>query len=215
MNCEKKNIKKFLKQSTTTIGRLLYKTYNAKHPECKACNRQYNHDLFAVCCPYHFSLRPCKAMFILQEPPREKEDDCVCCFCHHDQTAFNLRYFIEHHKIDSKQVYITNAALHGSKSEGETHNCSKILEEQINIIKPNIIVVFGGDAHKSLSVALKNKLPQLSSRLRKLKFGDYIKLGSYIIFTTYHPSSRNFNAKKGKDIEKHWEEIAKVLPKKI
>lgn len=158
--------------------------------------------------------RKVEAMFIFQEPPVAIEDDFIC-FHHHDQSAINTRYFLEHHNIDPKRIYLTNAILHGSKEIKATQKvkkaCSEILRRQIDSMTPNIIVAFGDMAawglERALGIEKLEYLPKIRKVLRESKVLKVCK--------TYHLSGLNFSANKlGQEIENHWKKLAKMLPQK-
>lgn len=205
---------------------LLRSAKEAALAECKDCPRSLSmlgndERLFASCCKDHYSLEPCLVMFIYRDPSRSKvgcaKDNLICCYCHDDQTALNHRKLMEHYKIDTKQIYNTNAVLCGSRSKNSApstaviRKCSKVLRRQIELINPGIIVTFGLEAVKTTCLALDLDAPKRMSDVA----GREIQSSGPAIFPTYHLSPLNYNTnKKGSVIERHWQYLSSILPKK-
>ncbi len=120
-----------------------------------------------------------------------------------------------------EDIYITNAimcARNGTHYRGDnislkvsTRNCSKYLKEQIEIVKPKVVVCLGYYPLYSLSLAYSFSIGKtLSSTLNQQK---EIYVDDFIIIPLYHPTAqitkelqleqyqRIWNYMKGKDYE--------------
>lgn len=124
-------------------------------------------------------------------------------------------------KIKRKDVYIANIVkCHPMKdpktpeargndrppADDEMNLCGKILEEQIKIIKPAVIVALGSSASQFLL-----KTDSTISSLR----GNWQEYNGMKLMPTFHPSYLLRNPSKEKGSPKHlmWQDIKKVLQK--
>lgn len=139
--------------------------------ECSRCPRRQpaGGSIFASCCPEHWSLTACPAMFVFRDPSVSKKgcagDGKVCCYCHEDGTARNHRNFMSRFGIDSTQIFTTNAVLHGMEGKnsdppmGAIRCCANTLRRQIDLIQPEVIVTFGKTAIQAIYLIFNQPPP--------------------------------------------------------
>ena len=125
----------------------------------------------------------------------------------------NLNYLITLSGLDRcKDILITNAfpfrTYEGNKnrtpSAKELKIGAKLLEEEIEIVKPSLILLLGNSAIKAFSYIDKFK------EVKNLKKCGIYEISSYKIGLCFHPSPLAFNRK---DIRNSLEEFFKKLGK--
>jgi len=123
----------------------------------------------------------------------------------------NLNYLISLSGFDRKRDFlITNAfpfrTFKGNKNRTpnsqELKIGAKLLEEEINIVKPSLIILLGNSAIKAFSYI------EWAKDVKKLKKCGVYKIGDYKVGLCFHPSPLAFNRK---DIRESLEKFFKSL----
>jgi uracil-DNA glycosylase len=215
-----------------------------KHEACKSCPWAKPGMAFGKSCQDHCHnwarSDHADVMSILQDPggttPEHTEKLCAVCNSANpsDKTARYCFDLARAAGIDLKRWYVTNSTKHGiatsrfSKSEQEAFKsheesarfqCARVLLDEINIVKPKLIIVSGGKALASLQNAgIVNA--------EKLGFGHWVRISPVTVsnlpgngqavklFFLYHTSARVTNQtlsrlydesipEKIKEIQKH------------
>ena len=113
------------------------------------------------------------------------------------------------------KIFITNAIMCARKGHNyrgdniklkeSTLNCCNYLKEQIEIVKPKIILTLGYYPLLSLSKIFYFKIDKsLSSTIKSL---NIIKVDNYIIIPLYHPTAQIKKEKQLEQYKKIWENI--------
>ncbi|MBP2114098.1 uracil-DNA glycosylase [Paenibacillus silagei] len=120
-----------------------------------------------------------------------------------DQTGKNFEELLLSAKLNRQQCYITNAVLcvpidergnNSTPKESEIRNCSGLLLEQIQIIKPRLIVTLGKSALMALYKISKHqiKIPIINE---KPSVHDW---NGFKVLALYHPSPKVMNMFRNK-----------------
>ncbi|OMD93552.1 uracil-DNA glycosylase [Paenibacillus odorifer] len=121
-----------------------------------------------------------------------------------DQTGKNFEELLLRSELNRQQCYITNAVLcvpidargnNSTPKESEIRNCSSFLLEQIQIIKPRLVVTLGKSALMSLYKIRKHqiKLPKVNE---KPSVHDW---NGFKVLALYHPSPKVINMFRNKE----------------
>jgi uracil-DNA glycosylase len=119
-----------------------------------------------------------------------------------DHSGNNFEEFISTINLSRSNFYITNAVLclpldkegnNNTPTDGEIKNCSKFLSEQIELIKPEIIITLGSSALKSLNYIQKH-----SFTLKK-DVGVLRLWNGYDLLPLYHTSPKVLNMYRSKE----------------
>lgn len=142
-------------------------------------------------------------LMFIGEAPGETEDKTGQPFV--GRAGKLLTKIIEAMHLSREKVYIANIVKcrppgNRNPQEEEVNDCFPYLLEQINLIKPKIIVVLGAVALKSL---LKNK--KLSITMLR---GKYIDWNGYKLMPTFHPAYLLRNPPDKKYV---WADMKKVM----
>ncbi|QEK10899.1 uracil-DNA glycosylase [Crassaminicella thermophila] len=136
---------------------------------------------------------PDASIVLVGEAPGAKEIELKRPFV--GQAGKNLEEFLEVLELKREDIYITNVVKirpykinekTGRKSnrapnQEEIKKYEKYLFEEINIIKPKVIVTLGNVPLKSI---LKDKKATIGS-----KHGTVIEMDKFFVFPLYHPAS--------------------------
>ncbi|WP_313638299.1 uracil-DNA glycosylase [Paenibacillus sp.] len=121
-----------------------------------------------------------------------------------DQTGNNFDELLLKAELNRQQCYITNAVLcvpidergnNSTPKESEIRNCSGLLLEQIQIIKPRLIVTLGKSALMALYKIRKHQI-QLPIINEKPSVHDWNGLK---VLALYHPSPKVMNMFRNKE----------------
>ena len=147
-----------------------------------------------------------KIMFV-GEAPGEEEDRQGLPFVGRSGKCLDKMFTLA--GLDRKEVFITNTVKHRpSKNRApkatEIKTCKELwLDQQIEILKPKLIVVLGGVALK----ALTNE-----TSVDKLH-GEVIEKDKQQYFVTYHPSAALRYQENRKKMENDFRKLKKMLNK--
>lgn len=131
-------------------------------------------------------------MFIGEAPGRLGADDSGIPF-HGDKAGHNFEELLKFVNIDRSIIFVTNAVLCNPRDESgnnstpiknEILNCSKFLQEQIDIINPKVIATLGRVALESLNHISKHNLT-LKESVRTAN-----KWYNRVLIPLYHPGQR-------------------------
>ncbi|MES2265243.1 MAG: uracil-DNA glycosylase family protein [Bacteroidota bacterium] len=131
-------------------------------------------------------------MFIGEAPGRLGADDSGIPF-HGDKAGHNFEELLKFVGIDRSIIFVTNAVLCNPRDDegnnstpirSEILNCSKYLQEQIDIINPKIVVTLGRVALESLNYISKHSLTLKDSVRTATKWYNRI------LIPFYHPGQR-------------------------
>lgn len=125
-------------------------------------------------------------------------------------SAFQENFFLEEDFLDD--IYITNAIMCARKGFGyrgdnidlkkSTRNCSVYLKEQIELVKPKVIVTLGYYPLYSLSLSYSFSIHStLSETIEKY---PEIKLEDFIIIPLYHPTAQITKEKQLEQYRRIW-----------
>jgi uracil-DNA glycosylase len=112
-----------------------------------------------------------------------------------DQTGRNFESFILNAGISRNSIFVTNAVLcnprkvngnNDTPTKSEILNCSKYLEETLDIIKPKYVVPLGKVALTSLKM-----IHPLNIELRE-SVGQLFTWNGYQLYPLFHPGPRAF-----------------------
>ena len=133
-----------------------------------------------------------KVMFVGEAPGRLGADGSHLPF-HGDKAGHNFETLIEQVGISRYQVFVTNAVLCNPKDEAgnnstptaiEIANCAPFLKEQIELLKPTIVVTLGATALKACALVEPHTLSlNASVRTKNRWFGR-------ALVPMYHPGQR-------------------------
>ncbi|HOK40423.1 MAG TPA: uracil-DNA glycosylase [bacterium] len=140
-------------------------------------------------------------IMIITSPPDEIEDENGIIFSGEDKELFNN--MMKAIGLDANKLYITSIVKCHSKehkllTEKEIFECMKILEEQIEIIKPKYILIFGNTAAQYFLKKYKTGITQLR--------GIIEKRNDYYVMATLHPKAI---MKKPSEKRLVWEDLKK------
>jgi len=139
----------------------------------------------------------------------------------------NLSFLIDHAGLDRKRdVLITNAlpfrtfenGAKGRKNRTPTKDelriGSLLLEQELIMVKPSVILVLGGSAKTALKF-----IPDLYNEVKKMERNTYKEIEIYgfktIVTFAYHPSPLVYNTKaKAADLRSYFKGILPTLIKK-
>jgi uracil-DNA glycosylase family 4 len=201
------------------IAELLAAAKHAQLPECQRCERR-GAPGFGVPCAKHFATGAAPAMFVLRDPGSAEggavATQRLCVYCNSDRTAINGRRFLDAHQIDSTKIYPTNAVLHAgytkaTPSRAAIAACARVLQRQIDLVDPTVIVAIG--QHGALGVIQALGAPSALRALWTSQRGQPIQYGGRTIFATYHWSPLALNPNRA-EAEAHWQQLAKLLPRR-
>ncbi|MGY4538655.1 uracil-DNA glycosylase family 4 [Mucilaginibacter sp. UYNi724] len=131
-------------------------------------------------------------MFIGEAPGRLGADDSGIPF-HGDKAGHNFEGLLKFVGIDRSIIFVTNAVLCNPRDDSgnnstpiksEILNCSKFLQEQVDVIKPKIVVTLGRVALESLNYISKHNLT-LKGSVRTAN-----KWYGRLLIPLYHPGQR-------------------------
>jgi uracil-DNA glycosylase len=108
--------------------------------------------------------------------------------------------------LKREDVYIANMVKHRPPNNrdpfpGEIEACAKYLEEQINLIKPKVVIPLG--RHALAKWFPKDTISRVHGRPRRV--------GELLIFPQYHPAAALHNPGVRPAIERDFQEMARLL----
>jgi uracil-DNA glycosylase family 4 len=133
-----------------------------------------------------------RLMFIGEAPGRLGADDTGIPF-HGDKSGHNFEALLAATGINRSDVFVTNAVLCNPKdsagnnstpSSSEIVNCSSFLREQIDIVKPSIVVTLGTTSLTACGALEPHKL-QLAKHVRTAH-----QWYGRLLIPAYHPGQR-------------------------
>jgi uracil-DNA glycosylase family 4 len=152
-----------------------------------------------------------KVMMIAQAPG-EFEDKTGRMFVGPSGMIFHKLLTNAGIKID--EIYMTNLIKCyiprcRRPSKDEIEQCSKYLEQEINHVKPKVIVPLGFHATRYIMKRFELKRP-ISKEYHNL-FARSIEVDEYLIFPLRHPTALLFNSGKRDLMEKNYAKIRSIL----
>ena len=119
--------------------------------------------------------------------------------------------------IDRKNVYITNILKcrppkNRNPLSNEIKQCTKYLDEEINIIKPTVISPLGNFASKFILEKYDFNFEKISLTHGKI-LRKKLKYGNINIIPQYHPAVAVYNKNMIKTLEKDFKIIKKLIEK--
>lgn len=164
-------------------------------------------------------------IMIIGEAPGGTEVELGKPFC--GPAGKNLSFLIEYAGLDRKKdILITNALPFRTFEEGangrknrtptkeELRIGSILLEEELIMVKPSVILVLGGSAKTALKF-----IPDLYKAVKNMERNSYKEIEIYgfktIVTFAYHPSPLVYNTKsKAEDLKLYFKDILPTLIKK-
>jgi DNA polymerase len=151
-------------------------------------------------------------IFFIGEAPGKKEDEMGMPFV--GAAGKFLTEMLNACKIDRKDVFITNVVKHrppGNRDPlpDEISSCFPFLQEQIDAIRPKVIVLLGRHALNRFLPDLRISDVHGSAMRAKGPFAE-----KHIFFPVYHPASALYNPKMRDTLIKDMKKLP-VLLKKI
>jgi uracil-DNA glycosylase family 4 len=128
-----------------------------------------------------------------------------------DRSSENFEELIAHIGLKRKDVFITNAVLCNPLANGnnsrptaaEIKNCSNFLQEQLDLVRPEIVATLGSVGLDALNRLTGSKL-KLKEVVAKPQFSD-----KFIHLPLYHPSPRVTNWQRTMTLQKR--DFRKIL----
>lgn len=163
---------------------------------------------FSRSCPEHYALDNPLIFGVARDPagsPNSATETNVNCFiCNQDQTARNMKSLSKKLGIPIDKWYATNAVMHGIHGDNKKPNsktlkhCRHVLEEQIRLLTPRLIIGFGSVAHSSLYQIMpfyepRSKFKEIVMDSNKLLRGPWEWINDSYIVVLPHPSLRGTN----------------------
>lgn len=154
-------------------------------------------------------------MFIGEAPGRLGADESEIPF-HGDKAGHNFEELLSYAGLSRSDIYVTNAVLCNPKdvkgnnsppNNSEISNCSNFLKEQINLIKPKIVVTLGGSALKATAQIEPHKLALREHVRSASKWFD-----RYLI-PLYHPGQRAMISRSMANQRSDYKFVADILKK--
>ncbi len=113
--------------------------------------------------------------------------------------------------IGREEIYITNAVKCRPKNGaspriGEIRKCSPYLRQEIEMVKPRIIVPMGNSALRALGLVLNQRFPKISEIA-----GKRIHLQGYEVVPQYHPAAILRNPKKMESFKLNFLSVSRIL----
>ena len=222
MNTKNENLEEFLNRARK--GEL---------ESCQGCPRRPTLDnltVFSENCKAHFASSHPLIMCLTRDPagsPGGSARTQVNCFyCNTDQTAQNVLHlfnkYLRIHGITPRDWYATNAVKHGTIGENKApdvvtiQKCSKVLEGEIQDLKPKIIIAFGKEAAESLAVISYFKNYRSTVRDMVADAEGHIRPPCRWLYDTYvavlpHPSNRGINNYGWSTVEGWWKQLGQCI----
>ena len=121
---------------------------------------------------------------------------------------------LQNAEIHRQDIYITNLIKCylpkcRRPSKNEIEQCSAFLDNEIELINPQIIVTLG--FHATRYIFTKFNLNRPPKNEYKNLFGKQFNAGDRIIFPVRHPTAILFNPEKEKIIQENYNQISKIL----
>lgn len=171
--------------------------FNILNKTCQSCRLcpQVMHD-HAFIGPENGSL-DADLMFIAEAPGNARDVPLIPLFG--NQSGNNFSKLLAHAGISRSKIFVTNALLHSPIRQNgtmrqprasELKNCSRFLNEQISIVKPQLIVAVGRVAVDQL-----NKMSGLEMPLDPY-WTHFWKIKQCYVTTVYHPSPNVMSSKR-------------------
>jgi uracil-DNA glycosylase len=144
-----------------------------------------------------------KIMFIAEAPGRLGAEISRVPMCG-DQSGENFEELISSINLTREDFYITNSVLclplnnegnNDTPKENEIKNCSYFLSEQIELIKPEIIITLGAKALKALNY-IRNHRFALNNDVATLHLWN-----GYYIFPLFHTSPKVIRIHRDMDLQ--------------
>lgn len=160
-----------------------------KVKKCNLCPRMANSQRVLN---YSSGSLTSKIMFIGEAPGRLGADESGIPF-HGDKSGHNFEELLHFAKIHREEIFVTNAVLCNPKdSKGnnstpnnlEIANCSTHLQQQIEIVKPKIVITLGATALEATRL-LKHHTLTLKGNVRTAN-----RWYNTILIPLYHPGQR-------------------------
>jgi uracil-DNA glycosylase family 4 len=132
------------------------------------------------------------AMFVGEAPGRLGADTSQLPF-HGDKAGHNFESLLEHVELSRYDVFVTNAVLCNPKTKDgnnatpsplEISNCAGFLKEQIELIKPNVVVTLGAVALSALNCIQSHSI-SLRAGVRRVH-----QWAGRQLIPAYHPGQR-------------------------
>ena len=133
-----------------------------------------------------------------------------------DQTGRNFEMLIASAGLDRESIFITNAVLcnprttdgnNDSPTLTEIRNCSRYLEETLEIIKPKYVVTLGAVALTVIN-AIKPHQIKLSEGV-----GKVFSWNGFQVYPLFHPGPRAFIWRPKRRQEEDYRTLARLLGK--
>ena len=143
-----------------------------KVQKCRKCTRMENSERVLNMSVGNLDSK----IFFLGEAPGRLGADCSKVPFHGDTAGNNFEALLKFSGLNRYDIYVTNTILcnpkttdgnNGTPNREEILNCNSYLKEQLNIVKPDIIVTLGGTALSALSEIEKHNL-KLSRDVRTI-----------------------------------------------
>ncbi len=157
-----------------------------------------------------------KIMFINERPGRVGPGETgFVSFDNSDPSARRFKELFSLINIPRKDIFITNTCLWYPDDPNYTDtppnivSSVPILQDQIQTIKPLLIVAVGGTALKALKMIFKESKQLRNHRLSDV--GKVINDTNPIIYPVYHTSNRAGITRSFEEQKKDWRMMAKFL----
>ena len=191
-----------------------------RHPACQKCSRHRDssHARFPRSCMDHYGANTGGILFVARDPGGSEggasRTGKLCPRCNHDKTAKRFLELASTIKIPEEYWHFSNAVWHGLNNQNEPPSdqdrkcCKNLLEEQIHILDPKIMVCIGKHAWESVTEIMTGT--SVIPTKEELKAGEFmVEVGDRILAYMYHQALGAPNYSKiGLNEADIWKELA-------